>query len=236
MKTSDALDKISPALVAALSAMEGAAKSSNNPHFRSKYANLEAVVDASRDVLASNGLAVMQGAGHVLDGKLHLTTRILHQSGQWVESEFAMPLAKQDPQATLAALTYARRGSLMAILGMPAVDDDGETAMGRGQAPANEPAPRKDTGPSLPDAPDWWKAEGPGMSASQAKKEGWGDRHEAMREEIAALTSATGWREWCAENSADIFKLPKAWRQILRAEAEEKAHELGVDFNQRRAA
>ncbi len=49
-----------------------------------------------------------------------------------VVSEFHMPLAKSDPQATLATLTYARRGALMAILGIPAVDDDGETAVGRG--------------------------------------------------------------------------------------------------------
>lgn len=160
MKQSDSIAKISPDLVVALAEIEGAAKSAVNPHFRSKYANLEAVVDGSRDILAKHHCAVMQGAGHVVDGKLHVTTRVLHKSGEWIEEEFSIPLAKSDPQATLAALTYARRGALMSMLGMPAVEDDGETAMGRGThtAPKAETAKVDPPKPTLSDRADRFEA------------------------------------------------------------------------------
>lgn len=235
MRSSDTLAAISPALVLALGEIEGAAKSAVNPHFRSKYANLETVVETARPVLAKHGLAVMQGAGKVTDRNcLTVSTRIIHTSGEWIESDFEIPLAKQDPQACLAALTYARRGSLMSILGMPAIDDDGETAVGRGdhQAP---PADRNGMGPS-PEGPDWWGASGPGMTAHQAKKDKLDERHEDLRSEIDRLASGAEWRKWCADNSDEISKMPKAWRVILREEAETRAKELGVDLNQRRAA
>lgn len=200
MKTSDTLAAISPALVKALSEMEGAAKTAANPHFRSKYANLEAVVDASRDVLAKHDLAVMQGAGHVLDGKLHLTTRILHASGEWIESEFSLPLAKPDPQATLAALTYARRGSLMAILGMPAVDDDGETAMGRGQAPA-------------PEKP---------KSSYRAKQEGLGPRADALIHELRETIDEVELTQWGKDHADEIAGLADQWQKMIREEFAEQ--------------
>jgi hypothetical protein len=241
VKNSDSLANIAPALVAALSEIEGAAKTATNPHFRNRYANLETVVETARPVLARHGLAVMQGAGQVTAGHcLTVSTRIIHTSGEWVESDFEIPLAKQDPQAALAALTYARRGSLMSILGMPAVDDDGETAVGRGSAPANAPQSvvqpeRNGAGPS-PEGPDWWGCAGPGMSAHQAKKDGLDMRHEDMRSEISALATGADWRTWCKANAAEIGKMPKAWRVILRAEAEDQAKELGVDLNTRQAA
>jgi hypothetical protein len=137
MQTSEAIDKISPALVKAIGGMGGAKKVGTNDHFKSTYATLEMAVEASRQVLADNELCVIQGAGTVENHLLPLTTRIIHSSGQWIESVFTMPLLKADPQAVLSALTYSRRGALMAILGMPPTDDDdGEAAMGRGKGAA----------------------------------------------------------------------------------------------------
>ena len=132
MRTSESIKALAPALTAALGKLEGAAKNAKNPHFKNTYADLSSVVEASRSILAESDLAVMQSPGLVIEGRLQLFTRIIHKSGEWIEGEFHMPLAKSDPQATLATLTYARRGALMAILGIPAVDDDGETAVGRG--------------------------------------------------------------------------------------------------------
>src|SRR5215469_8884993 len=207
MRNSESIATMAPALVAALAQIEGAAKSAVNPHFRSRYANLETVVEASRPILAARGIAVLQGAGCMSEGHLTLTTRLLHISGEWIEDTFEIPLAKQDPQAALAALTYARRGALMAILGMPAVDDDGETAMGRPE-PANghsEPIQQRKLDVS-PEGRDFWKCEGAGMSAYAAKKQGLDVLHERMREDIRNLHTDAQRREWIEENLADIQK------------------------------
>jgi hypothetical protein len=147
MRTSESIKALAPALTAALGKLEGAAKNAKNPHFKNTYADLASVVDASRSILAESDLAVMQSPGLVIEGRLQLFTRIIHKSGEWIEGEFHMPLAKSDPQATLATLTYARRGALMAILGIPAVDDDGETAVGRGTDGNSASGPRQQTAP-----------------------------------------------------------------------------------------
>lgn len=156
MRTSESIKALAPALTAALGKLEGAAKTAKNPHFKNTYADLASVVEASRTILAESDLAVMQSPGLIIEGRLQLFTRIIHKSGEWIEGEFHMPLAKSDPQATLATLTYARRGALMAILGIPAIDDDGETAVGRGADGAaasgpREPAPHRE--PPKPSAP-----------------------------------------------------------------------------------
>ena len=131
MKQSETLTKIAPALVAALSEMRGALKDSKNPHFRNDYASLESVIEAAKPVLAAHGLAFMQGLGEYVGGAMTVSTRIIHESGEWIESDFQMPVGKADPQGTASASTYARRYSLMGILGLPALDDDGEAAMPR---------------------------------------------------------------------------------------------------------
>jgi len=157
MKTSVSIQALAPALTAALGKLEGAAKNAKNPHFKNTYADLASVVEASRGILAAQDLAVMQSPGLIVDGRLQLFTRIIHKSGEWIEGEFHMPLAKSDPQATLATLTYARRGALMAILGIPAVDDDGETAVGRGEEksppPEQKSPPRSEPSKPQQEAP-----------------------------------------------------------------------------------
>lgn len=234
MKSSPTLDKIAPALVAALSELKGVAKDSKNPHFRNDYASLEAVIETARPVLSSHGLAFMQGLGEYVGGAMTVSTRVIHESGEWIESDFQMPVGKADPQGTASASTYARRYSLMGILGLPAVDDDGEAAMQR--PPANVGG--KNPSVSVqPEGPDWWGCHGePGMSASQAKKDGWGDRFDTWRQELDTLTTAQAWRDWCAENAADIKRLPKGWRIHLRDEAEARGVELGALTNDQRKA
>lgn len=223
MKSSDTLGKISPALVAALGELRGVAKDSKNPHFKNDYASLEAVIETARPVLASHGLAFMQGLGEYVGGAMTVSTRILHESGEWIESDFQMPVAKSDPQGTASASTYARRYSLMGILGLPAVDDDGEAA--------TRPAPAPVKNPTInvhPEGPDWWGAEGFGMSASAAKREGWGETLDTWLGDIPNIPTAEKWKEWCGDNAADIKRLPKGWRVMLREAAEERGVELGA--------
>ena len=122
METSQQTDKIIPAFVAAQAAMEGAKKDSQNPHFKSRYADLESVMQACRTALKENGLAVFQTAD--AEGRT-LATRIYHTSGQWLESVTPLIVGKQDMQGFGSAVTYARRYALMAALGIAPEDDDG---------------------------------------------------------------------------------------------------------------
>lgn len=130
MKTSESIKQIAPAIVTVQANIKMALKESTNPHFKSKFANLESVWDACRDQLKEVQLAVIQTFS-VVDGKSCLDTTLLHSSGEWIMGTQLLNEIKQDPQATASASTYARRYGLAAILGIIQTDDDGEQAMGR---------------------------------------------------------------------------------------------------------
>lgn len=108
-----------------------ALKDSRNPHFKSTYADLESVWESCKDALHKNGIAVMQLTDLDASGVPVLVTRLVHESGQHVEGRY--PILSKDPsnpQAQLAALTYARRGCLAAACGVIQSDDDGNSAAG----------------------------------------------------------------------------------------------------------
>lgn len=130
MRTSEQLDKIAPALAAALPAVQNAVKDAKNPHFRSTYATLAAVIDTTKPVLAEHGITVLQSPGWH-EGRATVTTRLLHASGQWIEGTAETPVAKQDPQGVGSAITYLRRYGLAALAGITQEDDDGNTASQR---------------------------------------------------------------------------------------------------------
>ena len=125
MKTSEQINELAAALAAAQGMMENAVMNRINPHFKSKYADLAAIFDAARKPLSANGLAIVQTIG---DGVLH--TRLLHTSGQWIASEHPLPMSGR-PQEIGSALTYARRYSLSALIGIAADEDDDATAAER---------------------------------------------------------------------------------------------------------
>jgi len=125
MKTSEQISELAAALAAAQGMMENAVMNRINPHFKSKYADLAAIFDAARKPLSANGLAIVQTIG---DGVLH--TRLLHTSGQWIASEHPLPMSGR-PQEIGSALTYARRYSLSALIGIAADEDDDANAANR---------------------------------------------------------------------------------------------------------
>lgn len=141
MNTSETIDKIARAFVKAQAACNGAKKSSNNPHFKSKYADLSAVWDACESALEVNKLSVLQGLGEVIDGKMQIETMLLHESGQWIKSLASIPLPKADPQGYGSASTYARRYTLAALMGIVQEDDDGNAA--------SRPVPEKKAEPLI---------------------------------------------------------------------------------------
>jgi hypothetical protein len=108
--------------------MGGAVKDAANPFFKSKYADLGAVVKAVKQPFAENGLAYVQFP-IAEDNRIGITTRLMHTSGEWLEQDFSIPMAKIDPQQAGSVLTYFRRYSLAAVAGIPQVDDDAEAAM-----------------------------------------------------------------------------------------------------------
>lgn len=136
MKTSDSIAKLAPALLAAQKAITFAAKDTANPFFKSKYADLPCVIDAIKGPLNSAGIAFIQSASPSEHGYLAMTTRLIHESGEWIEDTATVPLVKVDPQGYGSASTYARRYALAAITGLYQDDDDGNAASHQKAAPA----------------------------------------------------------------------------------------------------
>lgn len=120
---------LATALVKAQKEFEPARKDATNPHFRSKYANLSACVDAVKDALNNNGISLIQNT-HESDTGVIVETIFLHESGEMFSAgKLHFPASKQDAQGYMSALTYARRGQLLAACGIAPEDDDGNAAV-----------------------------------------------------------------------------------------------------------
>ena len=128
MKQSESINKLAMALVKAQAEMGGAVKDAKNPFFKSNYADLTSVIKAIKEPFANNGLAFIQFPINA-EKSVGVTTRIIHESGEWLEQDYLLPLVKSDPQSAGSALTYARRYALVSMAGIPTVDDDAESAM-----------------------------------------------------------------------------------------------------------
>ena len=115
------------ALLKAQQAMESVKKDSLNPHFKNRYASLEAVIDATSKVFQENGFVVMQPCGRDELG-MYVETKILHTSGEAFSSRVYLVLSKQDMQGLGSAITYARRYGLLGMACLAPEDDDGNMA------------------------------------------------------------------------------------------------------------
>ena len=119
------------ALAKAQAEMQTAELSSQNPYFKTRYADLAAIVKASRPALTQNGLALIQQIITHDDSHTYLYTMLCHNSGQWVESRVRIVPPKNDAQSLGSYITYLRRYSIAAICGIVTSneDDDAELAM-----------------------------------------------------------------------------------------------------------
>jgi hypothetical protein len=128
MEKSESIVKLSKALVKMQSEMGAASKSSDNPFFKSKYADLASVKEATRLPLLNNGLTITQFVGEYVAGVMSLETIILHESGEYMSRVASIPIAKADCHAATAGVTYLRRTSIAAVCNLMQEDDDGNAA------------------------------------------------------------------------------------------------------------
>ena len=131
MITDTGFKQITKALVKAQKAFGPALKQSNNPHFRSRYADLASCIEAVIDGLNDSGIALIQKTHPSDSNEVVVETIFLHESGEMLSAGlFRVPAIKNDPQGFGSALTYARRYGLMAACGIAPEDDDGNAASG----------------------------------------------------------------------------------------------------------
>lgn len=146
MQQSETIDALAAALALAQGEMKHATNDSDNPFFKSKYADLASVTNACRPALVKHGLSVIHGTDSADGMSVTVTVRLLHKSGQWLQSSLTLKPTKADPQGIGSAITYARRYTLAAIVGVATEDDDGNAA----SAPTPQGASRNREVPRVP--------------------------------------------------------------------------------------
>lgn len=137
METSTNIGNLAKALATAQGQFKPIKREAVNPFFKSRYADLAGIIDATRDALTKNGLMVSQLVS-VNDG-VHVTTLLAHESGEWIRETLLMKPKADDPQSIGGAITYGRRYSLGAILGVASEDDDDGNAAGKDGQKKPEP-------------------------------------------------------------------------------------------------
>ena len=148
VQQSESIGSLAMALVAAQGEFPAVSKDADNQFFKSKYADLPAIVAVVQPILAKHGLAICQLPG-MDDLGDNLTTRLLHSSGEWIQATMRLHLGdKVTPQAQGSALTYARRYALSAILGIVTDEDDD------GQAASKPKQAKRESGPQPSDVVD----------------------------------------------------------------------------------
>ena len=144
------MKQVAAAFVKAKRAFAPALKTSVNPHFKSKYADLAACVEAVDDAFLENGIAMYQEIFPDTEG-VTVETVLLHESGESIRcGKLHVPAIKQDAQAYGSALSYARRYSLMAACGIAPEDDDGNAATRAPHGYSKNGLPKADTAPHKP--------------------------------------------------------------------------------------
>jgi len=140
MEKSESIKELAIALNKVQITIGAAKKDSVNPFFKSTYADLSSVWNACRETLTTNGLSVTQIADMDSEGRAVLETVLMHTSGEWIKGRLPLSTVKTDPQGQGSAITYARRYSLSAIIGLcTEEDDDAEAAMSRGKQKKESP-------------------------------------------------------------------------------------------------
>lgn len=143
MKQSDSIANLAKSMILAQKAIQSSvAKNATNDTFGSDYADLGAVIEAIKSHLNGAGIVVMQSPTLPdKQGNVCLTTRLVHETGEWMEDTCSTPMAYLDPQGFGSAVSYLRRYALTAMMCLYQADDDGSAATGKGERITAETAP-----------------------------------------------------------------------------------------------
>ncbi len=243
MKMSETIGKLAEALASAQAEMEGARKAARNPLSNSSYADLGAIWAAIREPLSRNGLAViqLQTTGSIEDAFVEVETALVHASGEWVSGTLRMPVAgavNNSLQAFGAALTYARRYGLQAMVGIAAVGD-GADGPGEGKRAENR-EPRGKEGVEVPPrsgengspaagvfvgATSGYDRDPERFGSDISESAGGGFLHQAQ-EDILGIASVAGLNAWADNYRKEIAFLPEGERAGLREMFTARRNEL----------
>lgn len=162
-------NKLIEALYLVQNSLTGVVRDSSNPHFKNRYASLEAVIDTLRPALQANSLVVTQAPGRITpEGCIEITTTIWHINGESLVNHLHIPLSKRDAQGAGSAITYGCRYSLMALFCIPPVDDDGEASIER-NFPKSQTQSTKSSNSIKKDQPNRWSEVEAAIRATQTK-------------------------------------------------------------------
>lgn len=149
MNTSESTKNIFEAMVNAQSKMPPVKMNKTNPFLKNKYADLGAIIETAQPILEEQGLAITQICT-TKEGYVGVETVLIHKSGEWISSTMELPIGvekgKSNSQVAGSIITYIRRYSLSAILGMYA-DEDGD---GNNPPIDNTPPKQIDEGNIIP--------------------------------------------------------------------------------------
>ena len=138
MLKSESITALAKAIALSQLHVENALKSSTNPHFKSKYADLAEILNTVRPVFSANSIAIVQTPTFE-SGVASVETMLCHESGEFISSVCSSPVSKQDAQGIGSAITYLRRYSLAAMCGIAQEDDDGQNAVAQPQQRQAQP-------------------------------------------------------------------------------------------------
>lgn len=198
MLKSESIAALAKAIALSQLHVENALKSSTNPHFKSKYADLAEILNTVRPVFSANGIAIVQTPTFE-SGVASVETMLCHESGEFISSVCSSPVSKQDAQGIGSAITYLRRYSLAAMCGIAQEDDDGQHAVQEQQTQHQAPSRKLSNAER-----EMGVADMKGAPDEAALKQVWADYH-AMAKNIGDRESCEFFTD-CAKECKAAFQ------------------------------
>lgn len=233
MHRSETIAALATALSAAQAEIAGARKDAQNTHFRNQYATLESAIEACKAVLPKHGLSWSQFPSLDEHGNVVVETILMHKSGEWLSGALALPVSKKDAQGVGSAITYGRRYSLMAVVGIAPEDDDGAAAASGGEVREMRAAPRPQQAPPPKQTPhvaqsdllDWddLLEEHPfGQLDAKASRPVFSE----LQKQLLACNTSSELHQWASDSAETIWSLHQQARHFLREKFNTQADRL----------